>query len=117
MHNDIFLGGAPGNHGLHIHENPSLRGWRTPGAHWNPADAGHGLPELSDTHHLGDLGNILVNSDGTGTTVKTSKAFTVQDGPNSVVNHAVIYHEKHDDGTGPAGNAGPRPGCGIVTKE
>ena len=110
-------GGVPGDHGLHIHEVGDCGdAGMAAGGHWNPADAGHGFPNEPE-HHLGDLGNVLINSDGTGSTVKTSTELAVKDGPSSVVGRAVIYHDKHDDGTGAVGNAGARPGCGVIVKE
>jgi len=115
-------GGAPGEHGLHIHEKgscdpvdggPGLAA----GGHWNPVDAGHGYPSATP-HHLGDLGNITIDAEGKGTVVVKSKDFYVHDGPNSVVGHTVIYHAQKDDGVSqPVGNAGARPGCGVIQKQ
>jgi Cu-Zn family superoxide dismutase len=108
---------VPGDHGVHIHEFPSCGdAGAGAGSHWNPADAGHGFPQ-SPVHHLGDLGNLLINSDGTGSTVLKSKDFYVKDGPSSVINHAIIYHSQHDDGTQPSGNSGARLGCGVIQKQ
>lgn len=115
-------GGTPGEHGLHIHDKgncdavdggPGLGA----GGHWNPADAGHGYPTAT-AHHLGDLGNITIDAQGKGTLTVKSKDFYVHDGPLSVVGHAVVFHEKQDDGVSqPVGNAGGRPGCGVIQKE
>jgi Cu-Zn family superoxide dismutase len=66
---------------------------------------------------MGDLGNITINSDGTGKLVQTSSVFSVKPGPYSVVGHAVIYHANLDDGLPPVGNAGARPGCGVITSQ
>jgi Cu-Zn family superoxide dismutase len=43
--------------------------------------------------------------------------YTVQPdaGPLSVIGRAVVFHQGTDDGTTqPTGNAGARPGCGII---
>lgn len=119
-----FPPGAAGMHGMHIHVNPSCdptdAGGGTvtaaggAGGHWNPADASHGYPTAAP-HHLGDIGNISIAADGTGTLTLVSKEWTVKPGPNSVVGHAIIFHIQHDDGVSqPVGDAGSRPGCGLI---
>jgi superoxide dismutase, Cu-Zn family len=112
-------------HGLHIHQNPScgdndsgaggaIVNGGAAGAHWNPTDAGHGLPAAA-VHHLGDMGNISIGADGKGTLTLLSKEWTVQPGPKSVVGHALVFHIRQDDGTSqPVGDAGTRPGCGVI---
>jgi Cu-Zn family superoxide dismutase len=121
---NITAGGLPaGDHGIHIHDNPSCDmvdggAAAAAGAHWNPLDAGHNLPSI-DSRHLGDLGNLTVDANGVGKVelvFATSKAFYVHDGPYSVVNHAVIFHAAKDDGTPPIGNSGGRQGCGVIKK-
>jgi Cu-Zn family superoxide dismutase len=124
---NVTVSGAapPGDHGIHIHANgncdpidggPGLGA----GGHWNPTDAGHGYPG-SANHHVGDLGNITVNAAGAGELrdfiVPVNDGFYVHDGPLSVVGHAVVFHLYRDDGTQPVGDAGARPGCGVITKE
>ncbi len=117
-------GGPPGERGLHIHENgncdavdggPGLGA----GGHWNPADAGHGFPS-GDEHHVGDLGNITIDDAGAGTSKLTFPAtkMYVHEGPLSVVGHAVVLHAQRDDGVSqPVGNAGARPGCGVIERQ
>jgi Cu-Zn family superoxide dismutase len=40
---------------------------------------------------------------------------TVAPGPSSVVGRGLIVHRDPDDyTTQPTGNAGPRPGCGVI---
>jgi superoxide dismutase, Cu-Zn family len=111
-------GAAPGTHGVHLHDKGdcSAADGMSSGPHFNPGYVNHGSPgEL--VHHAGDLGNIEVGADGTGTLSITSRDLTIDDGPNSVVGHAVIVHEKADDLTSqPAGNAGARQACGVVKK-
>jgi Cu-Zn family superoxide dismutase len=125
---NVTNGGTAGLHGLHLHQNPACGttgdgGPASPvtpgggaGAHWNPADAGHAYP-TAPSHHAGDMGNITIKDDGTGTLTITSESWTVKDGPMSVVGHAVIYHAGTDDGvTAGTGDAGARAGCGVITK-
>lgn len=120
-----FPPGGPGLRGIHIHTNPSCEandsgpdGAIVPaggaGSHWNPADASHGLPSGSP-HHLGDMGNIDIGDAGTGRLVLVSKEWTVKPGTSSVVGHAVVVHAQQDDGVSqPVGDAGARPGCGVI---
>jgi len=113
-------GGVPGEHGMHIHQNGSCDpvdggAALAAGAHWNPYDAGHGLPTASN-HQLGDLGNITIDEKGNASLTLTSNDFYVRPGELSVVGHAVVIHEKMDDGTPPTGNAGARPGCGVIER-
>lgn len=106
----------PGLHGLHIHEKGDCSDpeAKSAGGHFNPTGAEHGGP-MDEKHHAGDLGNIEVKADGTGTLEITSKMLTVKEGPNCVVGRSVIFHEKADDlKTQPTGNAGGRLACGVI---
>ncbi len=125
----VSIAGAtpPGLHGLHIHQGDNClpttsdAGVVTPGGgagpHWNPTDAGHGNP-ASGAHHLGDMGNIPIADGGTGTLTFTSKDWRVLGtGPNSVVGHAIVFHAGQDDLVSqPVGDAGARPGCGVIQR-
>jgi len=117
--------GTAGQRGLHIHQNDNCTATTSDagtvpgggaGAHWNPTDSAHGYPTNAG-HHLGDLGNIEIKADGTGTLTYKSKEFQVHDGSTSVVGHAIVFHQQTDDGVSqPVGNAGARPGCGVIVK-
>jgi Cu-Zn family superoxide dismutase len=118
----VTITGAPaGLHGLHIHDNASCDptdagAALAAGGHWNPDDAGHGYPD-ADSHHAGDFGNITIGDDGTGTLTYVTTGFYVHPGPDSVVDHAVIFHGGTDDGTTqPSGNSGARAACGIIAQ-
>ena len=106
----------PGTHGLHVHEKGdcSAPDASSAGGHFNPGGAPHAGP--TETHrHAGDLGNITIESNGTGHLETVTDLLTVRPGPNSVVGKAVIFHEKADDlTTQPTGNAGGRLGCGVA---
>jgi Cu-Zn family superoxide dismutase len=120
-----FPPGSAGMHGMHIHQNGScgpndsgadgaIVNGGAAGAHWNPLDAGHGFPTAA-VHHAGDMGNIIIADGGTGKLTLVSKEWTVQSGAKSVVGHAVVFHIQADDGTSqPVGDAGSRPGCGVI---
>jgi hypothetical protein len=61
------------------------------------------------------MGNISIGADGKGKLTLLSKEWTVQPGPKSVVGHALVFHIRQDDGTSqPVGDAGTRPGCGVI---
>jgi Cu-Zn family superoxide dismutase len=124
-----FPPGGEGPRGMHIHQGnncdptdagadaaPTLGGGA--GGHWNPTDAGHGYPGTAN-HHLGDMGNVIITDAGTGTLTLTSTQWKVDGtGPSSVVGHAIIFHAQQDDGVSqPVGNAGARPGCGVITRQ
>ena len=118
----VELGNAPeGTHGFHIHQNPACgNNGMDAGGHWDGADAAgdpmtHGLPDAV-TNHYGDIGNITIAADGTGTLTATREQWTLGDGAASdVINHSVIFHVNPDDGT--MASAGARLGCGIIAAE
>lgn len=61
------------------------------------------------------MGNIIISDAGTGKLTLVSKEWTVQNGPKSVVGRALVYHVQADDGVSqPVGDAGSRPGRGVI---
>jgi len=111
-----LTGVKAGDHGFHVHETGdcSAADYKSAGGHFNPTAAPHGAPSDA-AHHAGDLGNIAIAADGSGTLSISSAMLSVAAGPNSVVGKAVIVHEKADDlKTQPTGDAGGRIACGVV---
>lgn len=110
-------GAPPGEHGAHIHETGDCSDpeAKSAGGHWNPAGHKHGAPPPSGVH-LGDLGNLKVGEDGTGELELTSAAWKIGGGSaEDVIGKAVVIHGGPDDlVTDPAGNSGPRIGCGVI---
>ena len=109
----------PGDHGFHIHEKGdcSAPDATSAGDHFNPGKHPHGAPDAPQ-HHGGDLGNLTAGEDGSVQTTLTVDFLTVAEGESSVVGRAVVVHEKPDDmKSQPAGNAGPRIGCGVVAQK
>lgn len=107
--------GHAGLHGFHLHEvgDCSAEDYTSAGGHFNPTGVDHGGPG-AEVHHAGDLGNIEIGEDGSGSLdlVSTMLSF---DGDNSVVGRAVILHAGEDDLTSqPTGAAGARDACGVV---
>lgn len=113
----VQVAGAPtGKIATHVHEKGdcSAPDATSAGGHFNPASHPHALPPSAE-RHLGDLGNIDVGADGSGTTEITIKGATLKEGdPNSFLGRAIIVHAKADDGGQPVGNAGGRIGCGVI---
>jgi Cu-Zn family superoxide dismutase len=127
-----FMNAPAGEHGLHVHQvgicDPTLETpFESAGPHFNPADAPHGdkpseeeLTESADEHvaHAGDLGNITIADDGTGTVDVTTNRFTLGEGETSLAGEfgsSVVLHEKADDlTTQPSGDSGARIACGVI---
>lgn len=108
-------GAPPGMHGLHIHETGdcSAPDAMSAGGHWNPAMHMHGMP--GPTSHIGDLGNITIAADGTGTLTATSAEWVIGGAADkNPVGKAIVVHGMPDDWSQPTGNAGPRIGCGVI---
>jgi Cu-Zn family superoxide dismutase len=111
-----FKGLTPGEHGFHIHEfgDCSAADGSSAGPHFNPGGHAHGGPATPESH-AGDYGNLNADANGTASFVYVSKRITLDSSETTVVGRAVIVHEKQDDlSSQPAGNAGPRIGCGVI---
>jgi Cu-Zn family superoxide dismutase len=112
---------SPGKHGFHIHENGSCDDMgKAAGGHYNPDKVKHGMISKDGPMHAhgGDMGNIEIAQDGTGTLKSFLPGLTLNDGGEyDVLGLALILHEKEDDFSQPTGNAGGRIGCGIIELE
>ncbi len=109
-------GASPGAHGIHIHDKGdcSSPDGKSAGDHFNPTKAPHAGPDQA-TRHGGDLGNITVNSDGKGQMTMDLPPVAGMSDWGTIVGKSVVLHEKADDlKTQPAGDAGPRIGCGVI---
>ena len=107
---------TPGAHGFHIHEfgDCSAADGSSAGGHFNPDQKMHGGPGM-ETSHAGDYGNLTADAEGRATLSLVSHRITLDHGPQGVLGRSVVVHEKTDDMTSqPAGNAGPRIGCGVI---
>lgn len=106
---------TPGLHGFHVHEfgDCTAPDATSAGGHFNPTEEPHGAP-TDNERHVGDFGNIEANEQGVGHLELTDKKLKL-DGPNGILGHALIVHEKNDDlKSQPTGNAGGRVACGVV---
>ena len=104
----------PGVHGIHIHEYPKCEPptFGTAGAHWNWTSKQHGHKNPQG-YHVGDLGNIMVGSDGVA-----EKSFSIpaKDWEPNLKNglSVVIHSHPDDDRTDPSGKSGERIACGLL---
>jgi Cu-Zn family superoxide dismutase len=111
-----------GEHAIHIHQNPKCDApdFKSAGPHFNPEGKKHGL-ENPDGPHAGDMQNFIVDHTGKAKNVTVRNPHvTLGKGNNSVFNNggtALVIHAKPDDmKTDPAGNAGDRIACGVISK-
>ena len=108
-----------GAYGAHVHAvgRCDAPGFTSAGPHWNPTGQQHGKDNPQGMHK-GDLPNLLVGTDGTGSFEYTIPGASLRGGPNPLLDGdgaAVVIHEKADDyRTDPSGNSGARIACGEV---
>ena len=113
-----ITGLEPGKHGFHIHEFGDMsEGWKSMGAHYNPAGAAHG--DLKEGH-VGDLENVVANDQGVAKFSIVAPRVDLM-GDRAVMGRGVVIHEDEDDfGRGgdaerkKPGNAGERLACGVI---
>ena len=110
----------PGAHGFHIHTTGKCDppDFASAGGHFNPDETKHGLMN-QEGPHAGDMPNIHVPENGKLTVevlnplVTLSKESALLDEDGS----ALVLHADPDDyKSDPAGHAGGRIACGVITK-
>jgi Cu-Zn family superoxide dismutase len=118
--NVTLTGVAPGEHAFHVHavgkcEPPDFK---SAGPHFNPDQTKHGMMNPEGPHsgdmpnlHVPDSGKLKVEILNTLVSLGGDAALLDDDGS------ALIVHAGADDyKTDPAGNAGDRIACGVVTQ-
>lgn len=115
------LRGLPeGVHGFHIHETGQCTpSFDAAGGHFNPGSKAHGFLDPQG-QHAGDLPNITVRSDGTAAADVFAANVSLRGGERALLDDdgaALVVHAGVDDyRSNPAGNAGPRIACGVITR-
>lgn len=106
---------SPGLHGFHVHEFGDLTAaddGSSAGGHFNPEGQPHGAPDAEE-RHVGDLGNIEADQQGTSTVDITDPVVKLT-GEHSVLGRALMVHEGEDHFTQPSGDAGARVAFGVI---
>jgi superoxide dismutase, Cu-Zn family len=117
----VSLTGAPaGVHAFHIHGTGKCEApFASAGGHFNPTSKQHGLQNAMGMH-AGDMPNIDIPAGGALTFEVVNHDATLKPGTNSLLDadgSAIVIHDKADDyKSDPAGNAGDRVICGVITK-
>ncbi len=112
----------PGLHGIHIHETGQCDppDFKSAGGHFNPEGRQHGL-DSAEGPHAGDLPNLEVGEDGSGTYETTTDRVTLTEGEASLFDDdgsALVIHAGEDDQvTDPTGDSGDRVACGVIEQQ
>jgi Cu-Zn family superoxide dismutase len=120
---EIDLTGLPKNSelGFHIHEAGDVTDMcKSACAHFNPYKTVHGGP-TSKTRHVGDLGNIISDSNGNCKMKLIDHMIKLDNSIANIIGRSIVIHSKKDDfGLGKnkesliTGNAGSRIACSII---
>ena len=110
-----------GLHGFHVHEAGDLSDNCTSMcAHFNPYGMTHGGPDCK-TRHVGDLGNIHANHNGSAKYVFYDNIIKLRGTKCNIIGRGLIIHADEDDlGEGgnaeslKTGNAGKRIACAVI---
>jgi len=115
----VQAAGLPaGHYGVHVHAVGRCEGpaFASAGPHWNPTARQHGSLNPAG-HHLGDLPNLDVDSNGAGR-LEFAIAGATMDGAQGLFDAdgaALVIHAGPDDyRTDPSGNSGARLACGVL---
>lgn len=116
----------PGLHGVHLHAVGKCEapGFTSAGGHFDPGPAGNTDPDANHPFHMGDVPNLQVADNGTGTLRWTTSRVTLSDGPLSLFDAdgaAIVIHGNPDQyitGESKSGvSGGPRAACGVIEKK
>jgi len=111
---------TPGMHAVHIHGTGVCTppDFASAGGHWNPTGHKHGKDNPAGMH-MGDMPNMIAGADGSGEMEYVIAGATIHGGATPLLDAdgaAIVIHAQADDNkTDPAGNAGGRVACGILS--
>jgi len=111
----------PGEHAIHFHREPKCDppDFKSAGPHFNPDLKKHGL-QNPEGHHNGDNPNFTVDAKGKAKFSFVNNDVTLGHDSHSLFSNggtSLVIHAKGDDQkTDPAGNAGDRIACGVITR-
>ncbi len=112
---------TPGEHAIHFHQHAKCEGpdFKSAGPHFNPDGRKHGL-ENPEGAHAGDMLNFTADAKGMAKATIVNKSVNLGSDAHSLLSNggtSLVVHAKADDmKTDPAGNAGDRVACGVITK-
>ena len=115
----------PGLHGVHLHAVGKCEApFTSAGGHFDPGPASNTDPDANHPFHMGDIPNLRVGADGSGTLQARTTRVSLSDGPLSLFDQdgsAVIVHANPDQGITGAPKSGvsggPRVACGVIEKK
>lgn len=115
-----FTALTPGEHAVHLHMTGdcSAADFTSAGGHLNPGGMQHGTQNPQGAH-LGDLPNVTIGNDGVGlmSTILRATRGAAEAAIFDADGTAMVVHEGADDYVSdPAGAAGSRVACGLVTR-
>ena len=107
-------------HGFHVHECGDLSsGCESMCAHFNPYKKAHGGPKSTE-RHVGDLGNLKTDENGTACYSFRDKMIKLSGRANIIGRGLVIHADPDDLGHGghnlslTTGNSGKRIACSVI---
>lgn len=110
-----------GKHGFHVHESGNmLDKCEACKGHFNPYNEVHG-GRHSKHRHVGDLGNIEVNSNGIAKETFYDSKIKLRGTKSNIIGRSLVVHEDEDNLGIPGdkeslinGKAGKRLGCAVI---
>ncbi|OED50115.1 superoxide dismutase [Endozoicomonas sp. (ex Bugula neritina AB1)] len=116
----LIMGLTPGEHGFHVHENPSCGKGEKNGMPMAALKAGgHYDPDKTGRHegpygkgHRGDLPRLLVDENGNATKAVVAPRLTLKE----LSGRSLMIHAGGDNYTDnpPMGGGGTRIACGVI---